>query len=101
LARARDYLLSNLVSVPGIGTFLAGRRPAGIAQMALATIGFVLTMYWFGAFVRQWFRTGELPYDGGPQFRWGLIGTVVFGCAWLWGLVSGLQIRHAERTKSS
>jgi len=94
LARARDYLLSNLLSVPGLGTFLAGRRAIGVAQMSLATVGFVLTMYWFGAFVHLWLRTREFPVDGGPQFRWGLIGVGIFALAWLWGLASGLQIQR-------
>jgi hypothetical protein len=94
LARARDYLLSNLLSVPGIGTYLAGRRVSGLAQMAIATAGFVLTMYWAGTFVHEWVRAREFPFDGGSQFRWGLIGAGVFSCAWLWGLISGLQIRR-------
>lgn len=97
MATARDYLLSNLVSVPGIGTFLAGHRVSGVAQMAIATTGFVLTLYWFGTFVHEWFRTRALPYDGGPQFRWGLIGLGIFACAWFWGLASGLQIRREAR----
>ena len=98
MAHARDYLLSNLVSVPGIGTFLAGRRVTGALQMIVASIGFVMSMYWFVAFIRHWIHTQSFPFDGGPLFRHGLIGCGVFACAWLWGLSSGLQIRRAAHT---
>lgn len=89
-----------MVSLPGIGTFLAGRRVAGTIQMILATIGFVLSLYWFGTFIREWWQTRLFPYDGGPQFRWGLIGVGVYACAWFWALISGLQIQRAARTNN-
>jgi len=97
LARARDHLLSNMVSLPGIGTFLAGHRVSGTAQMLLATAGFALSLYWFGTFLREWLRTRTFPYEGGPHFRWGLIGVGIFACAWLWAFISGLQIQRAAR----
>lgn len=94
------YIVANLFALPGLGTFLAGRRVAGAAQMIMAATGFVLTMFWFATFVLEWIREREFPYDGGAQFHWGLIGAGTFACAWLWGLVSGLQIRRAARTKN-
>jgi len=101
LAPPRDYLLSNLVALPGIGTFLAGRRVTGTAQMFTAAVGFALTVFWLGSFIREWVRLRAFPADGGAQFRWGLIGVGVFAFAWFWGLISGLQIQRAARTKSS
>lgn len=101
MARPRDYLLSNLLALPGIGTFMAGQRVSGIAQMILAVSGFVFTLYWFVAFAHQWVSTRQFPLDGGPQFRWGLVGVGLFGTAWCWGLISGLQILRKARTKNS
>jgi hypothetical protein len=80
-----------------MGTFLAGRRFVGAMQIALSSTGFVLSLYWFGAFARQCWRQGELVLDGGPLFCVGLTGAGLFAFAWLWGLVSGLQIRRSSR----
>jgi len=91
-------LLSNLLSVPGIGTFLAGRRVTGVLQMTLSSLGFVLSFYWFAAFLVEWWRQSVFPWEGGSQFRWGLIGVGLYAVAWVWGLASGLQIRRASRT---
>lgn len=98
LNRARNYLLSNLVGVPGVGTFLAGRRVTGAVQITVSSFAFVMTMYWFSTFIHQWVRMREFPFDGGPQFRYGLIGAGIYFVVWLWGLTSGLRIRRAAHT---
>jgi hypothetical protein len=89
---ARNCLLTNLLALPGLGSFIAGRRVTGFFQAALALTGFGLTGFWFFSFIALWFRTGEFPMDGGPQFPAGLAGVGLFAGAWCWALVTGLAI---------
>ncbi len=96
---ARNCLWTNLLGLPGLGSFLAGQRFVGAAQMLLALTGFGLNLFWCVAFAAQWI-TKQLPLDGGHQFRWGLIGVGLFALSWFWGLATGLQIRRAARTNN-
>ena len=95
--RARDFLLINLIGIPGVGSFLAGRRVSGVVQMLLSTAGFTLTMFWAGSFITTWWRTREFPFDGGPRFSLGILGVLVFGAGWILGLVTGLRIKRQAR----
>ena len=96
---ARDYLLINLLGVPGVGSFLAGQRVSGAIQTLLSLGGFTLTMFWAGSFIATWWHTREFPFDGGPRFGWGILGVAVFGAGWIWGLVTGLKLkRQAHET---
>jgi hypothetical protein len=88
--------LTNLLALPGLGTFLAGRRWAGVGQALLAIPGFVLTLWWFDSFVVLWWRTRSLPWDGGPRFRYGLIGVGLFFLGWVWALMTGLEIKRQK-----
>jgi len=82
--------------LPGLGSLLAGRR-VGWLQAPLAVAGFALTIVWFASFVREWARLDELPADGGPHFRLGLIGVGLFAIAWGWALVTGLRLLRVTR----
>ncbi len=82
----RNYLLVNLLVLPGLGTFLAGHRLAGSAQAVLA-LG--LTGLWFVTFGAAWWQTREFPLDGGPHFTWGLTGVALFIAAWCWSFATG------------
>lgn len=100
-AAIRNCLWTNLLGLPGLGSFQAGKRLVGAAQMTISLGGFALTIFWFCAFIAQWIETKELPLDGGHQFRWGLIGVGLFALAWFWGLATGLQIRRAAGTNNA
>jgi len=85
----RNYLLVNLLVLPGLGTFLAGHRLAGSVQAGVALTGFGLTGLWFATFVAAWWQTREFPFDGGPHFAWGITGVALFLAAWCWSLATG------------
>jgi len=99
-ARARTLLLTNLLVLPGLGTFLGGRKASGALQMALALAGFGLTMVWFVAWAVAWIRRGEIPDEGlGPLGAAGLTGLGLFVLSWTCSLVSGLAlVRRAPRS---
>lgn len=97
-ARARTCLVANLVTLPGIGSILAGRR-AGWVQAAIAATGFALSSYWATTFVIAWVKAREFPFDGGPHLREGIVGVALFVAAWLWALASGLRLLREARTQ--
>ncbi len=83
-----------MVSVPGIGTVMAGQR-IGWIQAAISVTGFILSSWWGTTFAVAWIRTREFPVDGGPHLRTGFVGVILFVVAWLWAFVSGLAILRA------
>jgi hypothetical protein len=98
---ARNYLLTNLLVLPGLGSWLAGQRFVGVLQAVLALTGFGLTGFWFISFLGACVQTETFPWDGGPQFRLGLIGVALFLAGWFWALGTSLRILRATRTTSA
>lgn len=94
-------MLTNLLVLPGLGSFLGGRRVAGCLQILLAIAGFVLTLDWFVTFLSLWWQTAQFPVDGGPHLLLGLAGVGLFGLAWLWGLLTGLSILRRSHHRPS
>jgi hypothetical protein len=89
-------VLSNLV-LPGLGTFLAHRRVAGVLQLVISQTGFALSLLWTILFVRDWIREGSLPEDVTPHLALGLIGAAIFLLAWIWSLASSVEILYSSR----
>lgn len=90
--QALNCVLLNQLVTPGFGSFLAGRRVVGCAQVLVAFAGFALMMIWFGWFFIEMFRTMRWPHAT-PQVFWaGVTGVTLFVASWLWALVTSLQI---------
>lgn len=96
---AWSCLLSNLV-LPGLGTFIARRRVAGVLQLVVSQVGFILSLLWAILLVRQWIHEGSLPADITGHLWLGLLGVALFFLAWIWSLASSLEILHAGRKSS-
>ena len=84
-------VLSNLV-LPGLGTFVAHRRAAGILQLVVSQTGFALSLLWAILFVRDWIRLGTMPDELTPDLLLGLAGAALFLLAWIWSLASSVEI---------
>lgn len=93
--KVRSHLAANLLVLPGLGTISAGRR-IGWVQAAIAATGMGLSLFWFQSFLVQWLQTLEFPFDGGPMFKYGLIGVGLFFIAWTWALCSSLALRRTK-----
>ena len=100
-ASARNYLLTNLLVLPGLGSWLADRRFVGALQAALALTGFGLTGFWFISFLGACVQTETFPADGGPYLIQGLLGVVLSLASWFWALGTSLRILRATRTTSA
>ena len=97
--RAWTSLSMNLLVLPGLGSFLVGRRIAGTAQAMLASVGAGMSVWWLILLARQWAQDGYFPIDGGHDFRIGVSGVVVFAVAWVWSLVTSLTVVHEARQR--
>src|SRR4051812_35502795 len=56
----------NLLATPGLGTIMAGRWLAGLAQLAFAGVGFGLFLMWFGYYFKAMLSEGA----AGPGWMW-------------------------------
>lgn len=66
--------------------------------MAIAAVGAAMSVWWLLLVVRQWAEEGYFPWDGGPDFRLGITGVLIFATAWIWSLVTSLSVVYAART---
>jgi hypothetical protein len=71
---------------------MAGRRLAGLGQLLLSVAGFVMIIAWFVLFALQMYN--QLTHDVEPKsVAWlGIAGAVIFIAAWLWSLVTSLNV---------
>lgn len=92
--KARAALAANLAVLPGLGTLACGLWVEGIAQVALALIGFVLICVWLYGFITAMFATLMLPLDGGPHAGAGLMGLALSILAWVWSGLTGYRLRR-------
>ena len=89
-------VLSNLV-LPGLGSYVAHRRVAGILQLVISQTGFALCLIWVILFVREWVHEGSMPEGIMPSMALGLTGATLFFLAWIWSLVSSVDILITSR----
>jgi hypothetical protein len=96
-AAARNAALLNQCATPGLGSYMAGRRAAGIGQLLLAIAGFVMVLGWFVLLAMQVYN--ELINDTpSKSAAWlGEAGAALFVAAWLWSLVTSLSLLQEAR----
>jgi hypothetical protein len=93
-------LLTNLM-VPGLGTFVAGRRLVGVVQIIVAQLGFVLTLIWGAWFIAVWIGEKQFPENVGPYFGYAVAGAILFLISWSWALRNSIStLRKAQPPKS-
>jgi 4a-hydroxytetrahydrobiopterin dehydratase len=99
-AKARNAALLNQLATPGLGSLMARRWIAGTGQLLLALAGFLLIMIWFAQMMLGYY--GQMFSDAPPRPTTGptnlILGTGLFGLAWLWSLVTSFSLlREASR----
>jgi hypothetical protein len=104
-AEAWACVTANL-ALPGSGSLAAG-KPIGYCQLALAAVGFILSVatgiHLLGWAMQSW--TAMNQSTGDPfetlltlwrQIRWPLAGLAIFAVSWLWAAITSLQILSAH-----
>jgi hypothetical protein len=89
-------VMSNLV-LPGVGTFVAGRRVEGVLQLVISQTGFALSFLWAALFMRDWIRQGSLPGDITSHLWLGVAGVALFLLGWVWSVGSSVAILYGSR----
>jgi 4a-hydroxytetrahydrobiopterin dehydratase len=99
-AAAKNALLLNLFATPGLGSLVARRWVAGIGQLIIFLIGFVIFFIWFAKQMIQLYGqiTGDVPVR---PIGWILgISLIFVAVAWFWSLVTSLSLlRGASKAK--
>jgi hypothetical protein len=88
--------MSNLV-LPGVGTFVAGRRVEGVLQLVVSQTGFALSLLWAVLFTRDWIHQGSLPEDVTLHLWLGVAGVALFLLGWMWSAASSVAILRDSR----
>jgi hypothetical protein len=97
------------LAVPGTGSLLAG-KVSGYLQFLLGAAGMVITMACGAKFMAWFFANWSRLQEGNGDpmqnlsdmwmaVRWPLLGIVLFGVGWLWGMFTGM-ILVAKAPKS-
>jgi len=98
-ARAVTCVLVNQCATPGLGSLMARRMIAGTGQLLLALAGFFLIVGWMFELFRRLMlqQLGEpvSPDASGWMGKWGL---ALFGAAWLWSLVTSINLWRQAKT---
>jgi len=89
---ARNCFIVNQFATPGLGSLMARRWIAGIGQLVVCVIGFILVVAWFFKTMAQYYGEigGNVPT---PPDAWiGETGAILFAAAWLWSLVTSISL---------
>ncbi len=102
-SEAWSCALINQLATPGLGTLIGRKFISGALQCAVSVTGFCLIMTWFIQKMRllygQMFGT-TMPLNAGNKAGW--LGLIFFAAAWLWSLVSSIQlVRNAPEAPMS
>jgi hypothetical protein len=84
----------NLFGTPGLGSFLAGWRWTGAAQILVAVVGFCLVAAWFVQVGTVAYRSmyGQVQEGDAPSARLALAGLGVFLLAWVWSAITSIVL---------
>ena len=93
--------LVNILVFPGLGSLRAGRRLAGVGQIAMVLAGSALLLLWLFKELSQYY--GMMFGDVQPQaIGWiGEIGAVLFGLSWLWATATSFSLFREASKKTS
>ncbi|MGE3312464.1 MAG: hypothetical protein AB7O66_21055 [Limisphaerales bacterium] len=91
--RLQIAIIINQLATPGLGSWIAGHRVAGVGQLAFSILGFLDFLV---RCVRLIIGSFQAALDGAPPppFPWDAWhrALVVFGIAWVWAGLTSVQI---------
>jgi len=89
--------MTNLLVLPGLGSFLVRRPWSGLGQVALSFAGLGLMVAWLLDYYRSWTAEGMLPLGPGPLFPGAMAGLAIAAIGWVWAAAEGWAVvREAE-----
>jgi hypothetical protein len=98
---ARACFITNQLATPGLGSLMGGRFWVGLGQIALAVVGFLFVMAWFFLTILESWHLAESSAQPKSYTRLAIIGALVFAVAWIWSLVTSIQLmREAKKNQA-
>lgn len=84
----------NQFATPGLGSLMGGRIMAGIGQLLLFILGFLIFLFWFFRTMHQYYGvlTGDIETPGGAYTRFLISGLLFCAAAWLWALLTSVSL---------
>jgi hypothetical protein len=95
--KARNCVLINQLATPGLGSCMAGRWVEGTGQLLLSVAGFVMVIGWFALVARNTYNLVVNDAEPTPAAWLGEAGALTFLVAWLWALVTSIQILRSAK----
>jgi len=90
-------LLLNLFVLPGLGSLITRQPLKAALQGVLALAGFALTVLGGAPLLTTIIQTKEIPESLGSSFWIAVGGAALFLVAWVWALISSLNILKQSR----
>lgn len=100
--RLEVAIIVNQLATPGLGSWGAGHRVAGIGQLVFSTSGFAAGVVHFIRVMRiLWTAAWEGREVVLPDSRLIVLALVLFGIAWVWSGFTSLQmLREIRRLRA-
>jgi hypothetical protein len=92
---AAGHLIVNTLVIPGLGSIMAGRKKVGLIQLTLSCFGVLISVIGTGILISQIYRDGMVETLQNPDLSWialGLGGMIAFVIAWIWALITSIQM---------
>jgi hypothetical protein len=102
-AAARNCFLMNQFATPGLGSLMGGRIIAGLGQLLLFALGFLLFLFWFLRTMHQYFGvlTEEIQTPGPSYAKFAIAGLLFCAASWLWSLLTSLSLLREGKANES
>ena len=100
-----QFLIANIIGLPGLGTFFAGKKISGTIQMIISITGLIITLTQAVKLIKTWY-SDPFNIPEVPELKFFFIGIVLFFISLLWSVVSVLMIisktkKFSENNNSS
>ena len=92
----------NQLATPGLGSLMGGRILAGIGQLILAVVGFIMICGWFLKIILTIYHQLNGSAARPLPFPWlGQVGALTFFASWIWALVTSFSLlNEAKRNET-
>jgi len=100
-----QFLIANIIGLPGLGTFFAGKKISGTIQMIISITGLIITLTQAVKLIKTWY-SDPFNIPEVPELKFFFIGIFLFFISLLWSVVSVLMIisktkKFSENNNSS
>ena len=102
-AAARNCFLMNQFATPGLGSLMGARIVAGLGQLLLFLLGFLLFLYWFLKTMHNYYSllSGDVDMPGPSYTKFAISGLLFCAASWLWALLTSISLIREGKANES